>query len=629
MIETYVSTAAQVFAGNVNLEAAANWIVKHENEPDIDQMLLVHVSSETPEAPKTSITQEEVKQKEQELREHCKKKEEDKETEKEREKAIMGKKVKKKTRSGQKEKQGPPTSSRTVSQQGMTNAETPDDGVAGIKDRGLCSHLDRGINLEKLSAKLRSSESLKCEDCRGSVVDRRAKKGKGKHGKKGGTNSKPESKAIWICLECGHFSCGGVGLPTTPQSHAVRHAKQNHHQLVLHYENHQQLWCFPCSKLIPAEKSEDNKHKEVLNEVVKLLKGRPGEGSTLDVEDVWFGSGSVTTAIKSDYSASIGADGRASYSIRGLVNLGNTCFFNSIMQNLLAITSLRDYFFKLDESVGSLTAALRKLFLETSGEAGLKSVINPRSLFGSLCTKAPQFRGYQQHDSHELLRCLLDGLSTEELSARKHAKSSQASTADPTFVDIIFGGRLSSTVSCLECGHSSTIYEPFLDLSLPVPTKKPPARRIQPATRGKKPKPPPKKSGRNPSKNSREACSIPGQSVSDQSTGENSSDPTNPNTIALDMGFTARDLSAIQNPQAVQNGEQSSPSDNFTWLDYLDPNPDSHDIAIASETDEIAAIQGFANEDILQNDASLSITMDSSIGSTSANAVSATSLDIF
>ncbi|KAK4425241.1 Ubiquitin carboxyl-terminal hydrolase 2 [Sesamum alatum] len=651
MIETYASTAAQVFAGNVNLEAAANWIVKHENEPDIDQMPLVHVSSEAPEAPKTSITQEEVKQTEQELREHCIKKEEDKQTEKEREKAIMGKKVKKKTRSGQKEKQGLSTSPRTVSQQGMSNAETPDDGVAGIKDRGLCSHLDRGINLEKLSAKLRSSESLKCEDCRGSAVDRRAKKGKGKHGKKGGTNSKPESKAIWICLECGHFSCGGVGLPTTPQSHAVRHAKQNHHPLVLHYENHQQLWCFPCNKLIPAEKSEDNKHKEVLNEVVKLLKGRPGEGSTLDVEDVWFGSGSVTTAVKSDYSASIGADGRTGYSIRGLVNLGNTCFFNSIMQNLLAITSLRDYFFKLDESVGSLTAAMRKLFLETSGEAGLKSVINPRSLFGSLCTKAPQFRGYQQHDSHELLRCLLDGLSTEELSARKHAKSSQAPIADPTFVDTIFGGKLSSTVSCLECGHSSTIYEPFLDLSLPVPTKKPLARRIQPAPRGKKPKLPPKKSGRNPSKNSREACSIPVQSASDQSTGGNSlgemqsiappaeqsvlalgdsalSDPTNPSTIALDMGFTAQDLSAIQNPQAVQNGEQSSPSDNFSWLDYLDPNPDSHDIGIASETDEIEAIQGFANEDILQNDASLSITMDSSIGSPLANAVSAASLDI-
>ncbi|KAI3472496.1 hypothetical protein Pfo_031263 [Paulownia fortunei] len=566
----------------------------------------------------------------------------------------MGKKVKKKARSGQKEKRGPSMSPKTVSQQDTSNAETPENGVAGIRDRGLCSHIDGGINFDKLSAKLGSSESLKCEDCRGNVVDSR-KKGKGKHGKKGGVNTKLESKAIWICLECGHFSCGGVGLPTTPQSHAVRHAKQNHHPLVVHYENHQLLWCFPCNKLISAENAEDNKHKEVLNEVVKMVKRQSGEGSTVDVEDVWFGSGSVTSEIKLDNCASIDVDGRAGYSIRGLVNLGNTCFFNSIMQNLLAINSLRDYFFKLDESVGPLIAGLRKLFLETSAEAGLRSVINPRSLFGSLCTKAPQFRGYQQHDSHELLRCLIDGLSTEELSARKHTKSSQASITDPTFVDAIFGGQLSSTVSCLECGHSSTIYEPFLDLSLPVPTKKPPARRTQPVTRGKKPKLPPKKSGRNLSKISRVANTLPGESVSDHSTGGNSlgevqsiaqpseqlvissgnsalSDSTDPNTIAFDMGLTAEDLSAIQKPknqQAVKNvGEQSIFSDSFTWLDYLEPNSVSNDIDVASETHEISAIQGFANEDVLQNYVTLSITLDSRIETNLVNgAVSASPLD--
>lgn len=566
----------------------------------------------------------------------------------------MGKKVKKKARSVQKEKRGPSMSPKTVPQQGTSDAETPVNGVAVIKDRGLCSHIDRGVNLDKLSAKLRSSESLKCEDCRGNVVDRRAKKGQGKHGKKGGTNSKSESKAIWICLECGHYSCGGIGLPTTPQSHAVRHSKQNHHPLVVHYENHQLLWCFLCNKLIPAENSEDSKHKELLNEIVKMLKGQPGEGSTVDVEDVWFGSGSVTSAIQSDYSASTGADGRAGYSIRGLGNLGNTCFFNSVMQNLLAINSLRDYFFKLDESVGPLSAAVRKLFLETCNEAGSKSAINPRSLFGSLCTKAPQFKGYQQHDSHELLRCLLDGLSTEELGVRKHAKSSQASITDPTFVDSIFGGQLSSTVSCLECGHSSTIYEPFLDLSLPVPTKKPPARRIQPATRGKKPKLPPKRSGRNLSKVSREANTLPRESVFDRSIGGNSSDEvhstaqpaerlvlslgdsaftdsTDPNTVALDLGLTAEDLSAIQNPKnqpAAQHvGEQSISSDSFTWLDYLEPNPVSHENDVASETDEISAIQDFSNEDVRQHDVPLAITSDSRIESNLVNAVSAIAFD--
>lgn len=330
----------------------------------------------------------------------------------------MGKKVKKKARSGQKDKRGHTVSTTTVSQQDSSNAEAPANEVVVIKDRGLCSHVDTGINLEKLSSKLRSAKSVNCQDCRGNAIDRRAKKGQGKHGKKGGSNSKSESKAIWICLECGHYSCGGVGLPTTPQSHVIRHSKQNHHPLVVHYEKHQLVWCFPCDKLIPAD-PEDNKHKEVLNEVVKLLKAQPGQGSTVDVEDVWFGSGSVTSAMKSDYSIGTGADARAGYTIRGLSNLGNTCFFNSVVQNLLAINSLREYFFKLDESFGSLSAAMRKFFLETCNEAGSKDVVNPRYLFGSLYAKAPQFKGYQQHDSHELLRCLLDGLSTEELSIKK------------------------------------------------------------------------------------------------------------------------------------------------------------------------------------------------------------------
>ncbi|KAI3459675.1 hypothetical protein Pfo_016338 [Paulownia fortunei] len=76
------------FSGNVSLEAAANWIVEHENDPDIDQMPLVPVSSKTSEAPKPSLTPEEIKQKQQELRERARKKkeEEEKRMEREREK---------------------------------------------------------------------------------------------------------------------------------------------------------------------------------------------------------------------------------------------------------------------------------------------------------------------------------------------------------------------------------------------------------------------------------------------------------------------------------------------------------------------------------------------------------------
>ncbi|KAJ6298923.1 hypothetical protein OIU76_019981 [Salix suchowensis] len=81
------ATRALHYSGNASLEAAVNWVVEHENDPDIDEMPMVPVNSKV-EAPKPSLTPEEMKQKAQELRERARKKkeEEEKKTEREKEK---------------------------------------------------------------------------------------------------------------------------------------------------------------------------------------------------------------------------------------------------------------------------------------------------------------------------------------------------------------------------------------------------------------------------------------------------------------------------------------------------------------------------------------------------------------
>jgi hypothetical protein len=43
------------------------------------------------------------------------------------------------------------------------------------------------------------------------------------------------------------------------------------------------------------------------------------------------------------------------------------------------------------------------------------------------------------------------------------------SSAGSSSVDAVFGGMLVSTICCSGCGHVSVSYEPFLDLSLPIP----------------------------------------------------------------------------------------------------------------------------------------------------------------
>ncbi|XP_055811208.1 ubiquitin carboxyl-terminal hydrolase 2-like isoform X2 [Solanum dulcamara] len=530
----------------------------------------------------------------------------------------MGKKAKKKARSGVKETWNPVASANPIDENSSPNVDTPDDAVVVVNDRKGCPHVDKVIDVDKVSAKLEFSESVRCEDCREGVADRQASRTKGKHGKKkGSAYPKQKSKAIWVCLVCGHFSCGGVGLPTTPQSHAVRHARCYHHPLAVQFENPQLRWCFLCNTLLHAKKVEDDsEQKDVVEDIAKMIKRRPTERPTTDVEAIWFGSGSVTSEIKSEASASVGVDGKVDYVIRGLINLGNTCFFNSIMQNLLAMNRLRDYFLKFDGFAGPLTAGLKKLFAETSNEAALKKSVNPKSLFGSLCAKAPQFRGYQQQDSHELLRCLLDRLCTEELTRRKQIKSSQdggkSLSSCPTFVDDIFGGRLSSTVSCLECGHTSVVYEPFLDLSLPVPTKKPPSKGAQSISHAKIISKPPKRIGKVLPKVSRDAASLNAQANGEKSLShvhprvpvtEGMKVPSDASLESIDagvmadnMGLTSQDSYSSKKSHYEQNcvgvTRQLATVDDSTWLDFLDQNTLPNGESTALQVDHILTNQG-------------------------------------
>ncbi|KAI4372826.1 hypothetical protein MLD38_011010 [Melastoma candidum] len=81
------ATRALHFSGNNSLEAAVNWVVEHENDPDSDQMPLVPANAKV-DAPKPLLTPEEMKLKAQELRDRARKKkdEEEKRMEREREK---------------------------------------------------------------------------------------------------------------------------------------------------------------------------------------------------------------------------------------------------------------------------------------------------------------------------------------------------------------------------------------------------------------------------------------------------------------------------------------------------------------------------------------------------------------
>ncbi|XP_078388628.1 ubiquitin carboxyl-terminal hydrolase 3 isoform X4 [Cetorhinus maximus] len=116
---------------------------------------------------------------------------------------------------------------------------------------------------------------------------------------------------------------------------------------------------------------------------------------------------------------------------------------------------------------------------------GSQTAFCPESLFYVIWKIMPNFRGYQQQDAHEFMRYLLDhlhlelqrsynGMTTSFISPDSSSISSSSKcciNGVSTVVTNIFGGILQNEVNCLICGTESRKFDPFLDLSLDIPSQ--------------------------------------------------------------------------------------------------------------------------------------------------------------
>ena len=164
--------------------------------------------------------------------------------------------------------------------------------------------------------------------------------------------------------------------------------------------------------------------------------------------------------------------------LRGMQNLGNTCFMNSTLQCLSAVPAFASFFARTERYVelinvdsalgtkGAMTHATTELLHEIW--SGVFSLVSPQGFKKVLAKFAGQFHGYQQHDAQEALMVILN-LLHEDLTTYGLPEVKGRLPKSP--VADLFGGTFRSVVTCDECHTESTIYEPFMNLSLPVPEK--------------------------------------------------------------------------------------------------------------------------------------------------------------
>ncbi|XP_063735466.1 ubiquitin carboxyl-terminal hydrolase 45 isoform X2 [Eleginops maclovinus] len=361
--------------------------------------------------------------------------------------------------------------------------EESSDEVSGL----TCQHVSKAVDLSSVKKSVLSSVWVVCSDClkERTMID----------------DEPAASHDILVCLKCGFQGCNQSGV-----QHSVKH-----HQ-AFHPESHcitislstWKAWCYECN-----EELSTHCNKKALAQTLDFLQKHSVKAT----------SGASPKIIKlqedpSDYADSPKGKNPATNStlvpVKGINNLGNTCFFNAVMQNLSQthmlidlIQEVKEKGFKLrisptgETNVGPMTVMLPSpepltaamfLFLQSMKDPG-KGPVNPKILFNQLCQKAPRFKGYQQQDSQELLHYLLDSIRVEETKRVKAAilkafNNPTEKTADEetkrqvkaygkegvkmNFVDRIFVGELTNTIMCEECEHISTVKEAFIDISLPI-----------------------------------------------------------------------------------------------------------------------------------------------------------------
>ena len=300
-----------------------------------------------------------------------------------------------------------------------------------------------------------------------------------------------ERPRLSACLQCFFVGCQHHG-------HLQQHFEWSGHNLALDLEL-QKVYCRSCQGYV--YNSELDQQVELGRRHVMQQHRRARQKTELSSATAKMPQLSVLK--EHAFSRSTNAQ---ILGLRGMVNMGNTCFMSSILQALVHNPFLRTVFLSDSEWSPSKTIVAHSPRAgETSGAPPLRSDVlrlftemysgattphAPYYLLYSVWKHSAYLSGYQQQDAHEFLIFILNQLhkqmqvsTPDEINIKAEPagnaggptpstpaivlKPSTGSGAkSESIISRVFRGTLRSDVTCCGCGAVSTAYDDFFDLPL-------------------------------------------------------------------------------------------------------------------------------------------------------------------
>lgn len=238
-----------------------------------------------------------------------------------------------------------------------------------------------------------------------------------------------------VCLNCGYTGC---------EEHMTTvHAKESGHLLSANISTPEcSIFCASCARYCSNRK------------LIKRAKIQPSKSDSLIP----------------GYQATTG--------LRGIYNMGATCFISVILQVLIHNPIVRNFFLagghdrlECSRRNSCLACCLDGLFSDFYSSNSVQGYGISSFLIASFNARK-SFSGASEQDAHEFLQFFLDELHKSDFVSSVFANIDNYDVKSQTQCNCIshrcFYGKLESRIKCDDCGYMTTTVDPMLDLSLGI-----------------------------------------------------------------------------------------------------------------------------------------------------------------